>query len=545
MRGDDVDTGEAERLARLRDAMRCGEVENSPPLGAGRPRKATGAQRAKSARPARDGAPCIPLASGKTAEAVAALVEILRDDPDSFDHGGALALVADGRPHHLCEHGLAQHVGLRVRFSVLRKTASGDLAEHAADPPARLLKQTLALGARRGLKPLTSVVTAPTIAPDGRVLDRPGYDAATGLLLIGEGWPGVPRAPSLADARAALATLMRPFRGFPLAGPQDRGALLAALLTAVARPALDTAPAFAFDAPVQGSGKTLLATAVGWLAGGCVPPVWPHVAGRDDEETRKRLFTVLRSAPPAIVWDNVTGVFDSAALAAFLTAPALSDRVLGSHLSLTLPNRALFTLTGNNLLLAGDLPRRVLRCRIDPACETPFARSFAFDPVAMVRDNRAAMAAAAVTLMLARHQSSDPRAPGDIGSFEAWSRLVRQTVAWAGVALTPGDYGDPAERLAEAVAADPEAESLGELLTELADRFGSAPFSAAAVVEAAAVRPTLRAVLADLGGSDRVADSTKSCGRLLRYREGRIVNGLRLAGRLVNDRRSWKVEAQR
>lgn len=496
-------------------------------------------------RDAGPNAPRVALASGKTAEAVAALVEVLRHDPDTFDHGDALALVADGRPHHLCEHGLAQHVGLRVRFTTMRKTEAGDLAEHSVDPPPRLLKQTLALGARRGLKRLAAVVTAPTMTADGRVLDRPGYDAPTGLLLIGEGWPRVPRSPSLADARAALARLMRPFRAFRFAGPLDRGALLAALLMAVARPALDTAPAIAFDAPVQGSGKTLLATAVGWLAGGCAPPVWPHVGGRDDEETRKRLFTVLRSAPPALIWDNVTGVFDSAAMAAFLTAPALCDRILGSNKTLTLPNRAILMLTGNNLQLAGDLPRRVLRCRIDPACETPFSRSFDFDPAAMVRDDRIALATAAVTLMLARHQSSDPRARGGVGSFEAWSDLVRQTVAWAGVALAPGEYGDPAEGLAAAAAADPEAEALGELLTELADRFGGEPFSAADVIEAAGIRPALRAALADLGSSDRAADSAKSCGRLLRFREGRIINGLRLEGRQVKDRRSWKVEAQK
>lgn len=494
-----------------------------------------------TAEDAEDTRPRIGLFAGQTAAAVEELVAVLRDDPDTFDHGGALALVASGAPHHLCEHGLAQHIGRRVAFYSVVKTKEG-FAEQPADPPARLVKQTLALGARRKLKSLAAVVTAPTIAPDGRVLDRPGYDAATGLLLIGAGWPTIPSHPTADDARAALATLTEPFRAFPFAGPQDRGALLAALLTAVARPALDTAPAIAFDAPVQGSGKTLLATAVGWLAGGSVPQVWPHVAGRDDEEVRKRLFTVLRGAPPALVWDNATGIFDSAALAAFLTAPALSDRVLGRSEQLTLPNRTALILTGNNLALAGDLPRRVLKCRIDPQCETPFARSFDFDPVALVRRNRIGMAAAAVTLMRARAVSRDPLAPGDIGSFEDWARLVRQAVAWAGAVLAPGEYGDPAEGLAQAAAADPEAEGLGELLTQLHDRFGPVLFSASDVVEAASHTAGLRAALIDLAGTDRAAESTKSCGRLLRFREDRIVAGRKLIGRQIGNRRVWKVE---
>lgn len=488
------------------------------------------------------GRPRIELHSGKTAECVEKLVAILRRDPDTYDFGGALVLVADNRPHDLGEHGLAQHVGRRVEFVRFEKSGNGFI-EVPADPTARLVKQTLALGERRRLKRLSAVVTAPTITPEGRVLAAPGYDAATGLLLIGEGWPAIPAAPTADDARAALDVLMAPFRAFPFAGPEDRGALLAALLTAVARPALTTAPAFAFDAPVQGSGKTLLARSVGLLAGGCEPPVWPHVAGRDDEETRKRLFTMLRDAPPALIWDNVIGIFDSAALAAFLTAPALTDRVLGRSERLTIPNRALLVMTGNNLAFAGDLPRRVLRCRIDPRCETPFARRFDFDPATLVKRNRVAMAVAAVTLMRARALATDPLAPGDIGSFEDWARLVRQAVAWAGSILAPGEYGDPAEGLAQAAAADPEAEGLGELLTELADRFGSAFFSAADVIEAAAHRPSLRAALTDLGGSDRVAESAKSCGRLLRFREDRIVAGRKLTGRQTSDRRAFRVEA--
>jgi len=42
---------------------------------------------------------------------------------------------------------------------------------------------------------------------------------------------------------------------FPLVGMLDKSVLLAALLTAAVRPVLKTAPAFGFDAPVQGSGE--------------------------------------------------------------------------------------------------------------------------------------------------------------------------------------------------------------------------------------------------------------------------------------------------
>ena len=93
------------------------------------------------------------------------------------------------------------------------------------------------------------------------------------------------------------------------------------------------------DAPVQGSGKTLLASCVAALGTGHVPEIWPHTAGRDDEELRKRLFAALRDGTSALIWDNITGVFDSAALASAITAPVYRDRVLGRSESLNIPNR--------------------------------------------------------------------------------------------------------------------------------------------------------------------------------------------------------------
>jgi hypothetical protein len=141
---------------------------------------------------------------------------------------------------------------------------------------------------------------------------------------------------------------------------------LAAILTAAVRPTLPTSPAFAYDAPVQGSGKTLLARCVGILTEGKNPSVWPHTAGRDDEETRKRLFAVLRSGARSMVWDNITGTFDSAAMASALTSPTFTDRILGVSTSSSVPNRMVMLLTGNNLTLAGDMPRRVSTLTLQP-----------------------------------------------------------------------------------------------------------------------------------------------------------------------------------
>jgi hypothetical protein len=204
-------------------------------------------------------------------------------------------------------------------------------------------KPILSLGAGRHLKTLSAVVTVPTLRPDGTVFDTPGYDEATGLLFEAtEDVVPVPAAPDRAEVVEALETLLHPFREFPVVAPDDWGVLLAALLTAVVRPALPTAPGFGFDAPVQGSGKTLLANCVGVLASGQAPAVWPHTAGKDDEEVRKRLFAALRQGYRALVWDNVVGTFNSAAMSAALTSSNFTDRILGKSESISSPTRPSF-----------------------------------------------------------------------------------------------------------------------------------------------------------------------------------------------------------
>lgn len=494
----------------------------------------------------------VQLVAGGTAHGVDMTCDLLRADPLSFDFGGQLATVANGKVHPLDPDAAAYHLHGTVQFEKWDGRAE---AFKPCDPPQPLVRQLLALGERRKLKPLEAVVTAPTIRLDGSVLDRAGYDERTRLLLDipPAGLPSIPEAPTIEEARRALAALWRPFEAFPFVDAAARGAMLAALLTAVVRPVLPTAPAFAFDAPIQGSGKTLLAQCIGALVEGAPPDIWPHTHGRDDEEVRKRLFSALRTGSRALIWDNVTGTFDSAAMAAFITAPAMVDRVLGKSEAIRVPNRALLILTGNNLALAGDMPRRVLICRIDPQTSEPFARQFDLDPLAHCLDRRDEMVAAACTLIRARFTHQMTPASGRLASFEAWDGLVRQTVVWADVVLDPFGFGDPMDLVRAAQAADPEADALFALLDALRDRFGRAEFAAkevqAAMTAHGLVDPRaddLRTALVDLAG-DKAATTTRGIGRVLKFREGRIVHGLRLTGRADAHRgvRMFKVETEK
>jgi hypothetical protein len=477
----------------------------------------------------------VELVKGRTAEAATDTLDLLRNDPSVFDFGGQLALVDKGRAHPLCEYTLAHHLGSVAQYwrAATRKSDTGRQIDE--DPPNALLRMVMSLGERRGLKQLEGVITAPTIRLDGSILNTPGYDSKTKLLFDpGESdGPEIPVAPTIAEAHTALTTLLEPFTEFPFATPQAKGALLAALLTATVRPVLPTSPAFGFDAPIQGSGKSLLASCVGALVEGRSPDVWPHTQGRDDEETRKRLFTALRTGSRALVWDNVVGTLDSASMAAFITSDAMADRVLGKSESIRIPNKAMLILTGNNISLAGDLPRRVIISRIDPETDQPFAREFARDPLEHVLQNREKMLAAGCTLIRARYTHAKERALGRLASFEGWDDLVRQTVVWVDTTLQPMAFGDPMDLIRAAQAEDPAADALFALLDALRAQYGRNEFNAKDVQAASDLlgyQTEIASALRDIGG-DRAVTSVKSIGKILKYREGRIIHGLRLTGR--------------
>ena len=117
--------------------------------------------------------------------------------------------------------------------------------------------------------------------------------------------------------------------------------------------------------------------------------------------------------------------------------------------------------------------------------------------------------------------------------------------------LDPFQFGDPMDLIREAQAADPEGDALFALLDALRDRFGSGEFGSkevqAALTTAGFADPRaddLRAALVDLAG-EKAAATTRGIGRVLKFREGRIVHGLRLAGRADSERgvRMFRVRA--
>lgn len=492
----------------------------------------------------------IELTSGKSSEATDKLLRVLRTAPDIFDFGSDLVRVGHhGTLYPLNDSSLRYFSGIYTQFYRQKILSDGTKTDLLLDPPDKICKSIVSLQTQRQLKKLNGVITAPTLKPNGDVLQAVGYDRDTQLLCdLPPDVVPVPAHPTKSEAKAALEALMFPFKDFPFCAPLDRAVLLAAILTAAVRPGLSVAPGFAFDAPAQGSGKTLLARSIGVLVHGSDPSVWPHVAGRDDEEIRKRIFSVLRSGMHALIWDNIVGAFDSPAVAACMTSPNFTDRILGQSASSTVPNRLMILFTGNNLLLQGEMPRRILVCRIDPVSERPFAREFSLDPFAYCRDNRQKLISSALTLIRAylTHGCSTPIS-GRLASFEAWDEWVRRTVIYANE-LMPDSFADVLESITANQTVDSEQESLGDLLKAWHGLIGDRPVSVADLIREGQrnfndpKHSALHNAINELPLNKSPIPNPKAIGKYLGFRKGRIVGGYRLeAGPKIDDRNTWRV----
>ena len=250
-----------------------------------------------------------------------------------------------------------------------------------------------------------------------------------------------------------------PLQRFRLPRRADRAALLAGVLTALVRHMFRLAPAFSFDAPAAGTGKTLLATCIQVLCG-MKPSAIPEC--RDEEEMRKRLVSSLREGKPAILLDNIRGDFRSGALEALITAETFEDRKLGSSEMLALPTAVMVLISGNNFRPSGDLFRRIVTCRIDAKTDAPERRSFDINPVKYCTERRQELVAAGLTLLRGFVVAGKPRdkdARGKIGSFEEWDELIRQCVLWIEqqeICALDTCLGDPAACMEAAKREDPE-----------------------------------------------------------------------------------------
>lgn len=482
----------------------------------------------------------VQIGRGLRIDATDSVLRVLSERSELFDYGDkAIAYVADRKASPVTCDWLLDHIGRMVDFYSVKVNRDSDghqtsTQEIAEDAPYPVASAILAKHGSRGFRKLSAICTAPILRPDGSVLDVPGHDEKTGLLYATAEVhpPAVPHSPTVADAVDALALLWGPFHMFPIVDPVSVGVLISSLLSAALRPALPTCPAYGFDAPSAGTGKTLIAKCVGALSTGSDVSVMPPA--KDEEEWRKRLFAGLRGGDTVLLLDNVREPLGNAAIDSFITSPTYKDRILGESTTQELPNKALFLITGNNLVLTGDTHRRVLTVRLDAQHERPFTRQFAFDPLESVIQDRQRMVVAALTIVRAFIAAGRPKsAPGRIASFELWDDLVRQPLCWlkqfsdAASRTDLPQFADPAESITRSESENPDQAKLSALLQSWHATFGSNPTTVATTIALDPVRNVLLCdAIAEIAGQ-RGGINSRILGRWIERHAEQRNGGLR------------------
>ena len=243
-------------------------------------------------------------------------------------------------------------------------------------PPTAVLAAALAPKEWRRLRPLFGIVGAPVLRPDGSLLQQPGYDEATGLYLARKvPLDEVPEAPTAAQVQAARRFLLDEFLGdFPWTGPADKANYLGLLATPILRSYLRTLIPFGVvTSTMPGSGKTILTCGLGMLYGQRIL-TWP---GSDEAELRKAITSVLADPVGAIIFDNLAEgtVIDSPVLARLITDRTWADRLLGENITAAFANDRVWTATGNNLRLGGDMRTRSVLVSLSPDTPRPEERT--------------------------------------------------------------------------------------------------------------------------------------------------------------------------
>lgn len=419
--------------------------------------------------------------------------------------------------------------------------------------------------ARRGLwrlPPLLSVVSAPTLRPDGTVLQRPGYDSSTATLYepCGMTFADIPNDPSRSDAMDALAFLRRTFNTFPFVNERggadtsvDEAVFIAAVLQAVVRKSLDTAPLITFSATVMESGKSLLATSVGLIANGIGPTIMRYP--ETNEEAAKLALSVLLQGESVVVLDNVDRAIEGDWLCIILSEEKYSGRMLGSLEVIEVPTNVTWLATANNAVLAGDVRTRALLCRIDPDCEHPSSRRFEVDLRDWIPQHRAELVAAALTIMRAFVVSGERVeefcTPWD--RFKRWSNMVRTPLIWLGMA-------DPCDSLRLLEKEDPKRATLLRLLNHWHSRYGGnypngnpgpqkkkaseviTEFLDSAAANPGAVDPDYRELIYQIAGDRGGTLRSMKLAAYLRAHVGRIIDGKKIEkGEEENGTTLWSV----
>ena len=374
------------------------------------------------------------------------LLRVIRDQwlPGVYHHGGQLV---EAQPGHGGRIGYTALDATRILALLATHTRPYldplDEDEESVPylPSAQLVNMVRTEREWGTLPELKGILAAPVLRPDGSILQTDGYDQQTGYWLASEVEVEVPETPSPADvAEAKNLILDQVLADFPWGTPASKANAVAMLFTPHLRPYLGAlSPLFAVNSSQPGNGKGLLCTVAG------TPHGMTTQTMADNTEMRKTIPTLLGdNSAPVIVLDNIEKPLRSPDLAAVLTMKYWSSRFLSRNKLGTFLNDRTWIANGNQLQLAGDMPRRSIWIDLDYPYENPAARTgFKIkDLTAWLEGNRATLLRAQLILLRAWILAGAERDDSQVmGSYMPWVQAMGGFLKFLGLKRVPRQPG--------------------------------------------------------------------------------------------------------
>lgn len=295
---------------------------------------------------------------------------------------------------------------------------------------------------------IIGTTSVPILRHNGEIVTEQGYDKRSHLWYAPSDDLAdlhLPEYPTQEDALKAVEVIDDILHDFCFASKKDRTHTFAALLTTLLRPIVGNVPLCNIDAPMQGTGKSLLCTIIvmiatlGAYANLIAPQSNPKYPAEAEEEWRKSILANLMQGYPIVVIDNLPRgcKFSCAALDSALTKPEFTGRLLGQSKMITVPSRAMWICNGNNISVIGDTARRTYHIRLDAQNSKPWLRNnFRYSNIiSTVKERRAEIITALLTIIRAWFVAEKPPAIHGIrmGSFEEWSDTLGGILEFIGL----------------------------------------------------------------------------------------------------------------
>jgi hypothetical protein len=398
-------------------------------------------------------------------DATVAALSVANDPPSIFQASERLAYLPRTSTGVVIRHHTVATFGEDLDRIVTGVRTDDEGEEVACSIPQTVLQPIFDRGGTGWAPEVSRVVESPIVRRDGSIASTSGYDAATSSFLdLSAAWPTIPEHPTDADLAKAVALFRDELLvDFRWENESDLTNFMAALITPLVRSAYDgCTPLQAFGGYQPGAGKGLLADIIFIIATGHRSR--PSPMPSNDDELRKSATAILLAGKVLHLWDNLEGEIRSPILAALITAPTWSDRILGVSRNARVDNQTVFLATGNSIRIGGDLARRVVLITVitdrhDPQQRSGFRHA---DLPAWTLAHRHELVAA--LLVMVRHWFDIGCPPPSTtlgGGFEGWSHTA------GGIVEAAGFTGFLSAHATRAETADVEAEHWGQFLASV------------------------------------------------------------------------------